>query len=770
MIAKVDGMKNRFVLVSAAISFGLLLLVLSIFFIFRFKSKEVESPSEVEAINPNAEVASGSASPKKTSSDEDGSTETLTAANSAGGGNSSGGVPTDTEGAGGGDFRDLSTDESALAGQPSTGTPPGQVSPHAGIPARRPGDEENSDIETDGGGARSKPEAKATVNGKESHDGLVFDDTAGGEALAFDSSLFDEKKKNQVDFVKSEKPEPDTLTRARWASAPKTDRGFSHGEGLVFRCKQGTNLIVHPGVFEYADGQSLENDAVVKLEVMEFYDFHDILMAGLTTDGPDGLLETGGMIHLKASSSGKPLRIIKGKGIGVKFASDSEKGTEGMGLYHGVEQGSAVKWEEADFSKPTSSKPAKGAMEARVGSVVLLGGSLEGRRLGELSQLWKSRKLDYTKLPKGGELLEGTAQVAGRTEGKSIGGKVVFSNGVRLYPLQSSQRVDGMVVDASFSRMLEIESFQQQGLPRKPEEWFAMAKQQGRSALVLKHRMLPGGFLCKTPVVRNDSIVRTRFPWGEVEVPRGKQGTFFVQHKSEGRGGFSTIIGCLKGSLQVRGQLARGSKSVSLSTGRAIILFRKAAPGKTPVQRTGGLKSMYDPWEFGFRQYPETSRLSAIQEIPGGGNLLGVAEKIQSQASENEYYRSIQSEDMRRIERQFTMVRTGWHNLDKPGQREVAAKVNVDFSGSSRSADGGNAQVRVVYRGQNSCALVDGESWIPSGEALLVGVDYDKQTLRPSLDFARVTIRPGENTFPLALGKKKSEDLRDTLATWRAIK
>ena len=765
-----DGMKNRFVLVSAAISFGLLLLVLSVFLILRFKSKDIEIPSEVEAMNPNAEVASGSAFPKEKSLDEDGSTETLTAGNSPADGNSSHGVPTDTEGAVGVDSGALPADESAFAGHPSTGTPSVQVSPLADTPAGRSENEENSDLENHGGGERSKPEAKAPANGKESHDELVFDDTGGGEALAFDSSVFDEKKKNQMDFVESEKPATDTLTRARWASAPKTDRGFSHGEGIVLRCKQGTNLIVHPGVFEYANGQRLEDDAVVELEVMEFYDFHDILMAGLTTDGPDGLLETGGMIHLKASSTGKPLRIIKGKGIGIKFASDADKETEGMGLYHGVEQGSAVKWEKADFSKPTSSKPAKGALEPREGSIVLLGGSLEGKRPGDLGHFWRSRKLDYSKLRNGGELLEGTAQVAGRTEGKSIGGKVVFSNGVRLYPLQSSQRIDGMLVDASLSRMLEIESFRQQGVQRNPAEWFAMAKQQGRSALVLRHRMLSGGFLCKTPHVRNDSIVRTRFPWGEVDVPRGRQGTFFVQHKSQGRGGFSTIIGCLKGVLQVRGHLARGSKSVSLSKGRAIILFRKAAPGKTSVSRTGGLKSIYDPWEFGFRQYPETSKLSSIQEIPGGENLLDIAEKIQSQASEHEYYRSIQSEDMRRIERQFTMVRTGWHNLDKPGQREVAAKVNVDFSGSSRPTGAGRAQVRVVYRGQSSCALVDGESWIPSGEALLVGVDYDEQTLRPSLDFAPVTIRPGENTFPLALGRKNSEELRDTLAAWRGTR
>lgn len=763
-------MKDRFVLVSAAISFGLLLLVLSVFLIFRFKSKDIEIPSEVEAMNPNAEVVSESPFPKEKSLDEARSTETQTAGNAPSDQSSFDGVNRGKQEAFGGESEAVPADGVALVRQPSAGTLPIQVSPYDSITKEKPGNDENSGIENHGGGEPSRTtEAKVIANGRESHDELVFDDT-GDETLVFDSSLFDEKKKKRIDFLESEKPEADTLTRARWASAPKTDRGFSHGEGVVIRCQQGTNLIVHPGVFEYANGQRLEDDAVVELEVMEFYDFHDILMAGLTTDGPDGLLETGGMIHLKASSSGKPLQIIKGKGIEIKFASDADKETEGMGLYHGVEQESAVKWEKADFSKPTSSKPAKGALEPREGSIVLLGGSLEGKRPGDLSHFWRSRKLDYTKLRNGGEALEGTAQVAGRTEGKSIGGKVVFSNGIRLYPLQSSQRIDGMVVDASLSRMLEIESFRQQGVQRNPSEWFAMAKQQGRSALVLKHRMLSGGFLCKTPVVRNDSIVRTRFPWGEVDVPRGQQGTFFVQHKSEERGGFRTIIGCLKGVLQVRGQLARGSKSVSLSKGRAIILLRKAAPGKTSATRTGGLKSIYDPWEFGFRQYPESSQLSAIQEIPGGENLLGIAEKIQSQASEHEYYRSIQGEDMRRIERQFTMVRTGWHNLDKPSQREVAAKVNVDFSDSSRPTGAGRAQVRVVYRGQNSCALVDGKSWIPSGEALLVGVDYDEQTLRPSLDFAPVTIRPGENTFHLALGKKNSEELRDTLAAWRGAR
>jgi hypothetical protein len=572
-----------------------------------------------------------------------------------------------------------------------------------------------------------------------------------------------------------------TVDRARLASVPTTESMFNQGSGATLACAAGTVLTVEPNVFEYADGRPLKPETEVVLEILEFYELYDVIMAGLTTHGPDGLLETGGMLYLGATASGEPLRIKQGKGIGVKFASDQEVATAEMELYHGVDRENVLEWVKAALPKPISTIPVKGALKPRAGgSIVLLDGILEGELLGNGGTLHRNRKLDHGKLSGGIETLEGTAQVWGKVEEKAIGGKVVFSNGVRLYqfPNSNDQRFER---DLETTPSIRIKGFHDTaGVEVKPADWFGMKKQRASSTLLFKHRLRTGGFICKTPALRNDSSVRTEFPWGKVQVPPGLETTFFVKYAVTGSDpsasepfpfpgcGFSVDIGCLKGKVKVNGQLG-SHRNVTLSNGEAISLeLPSASTNQVSSRNKGGLDSKYNPWEFKLRNYPNSSKLMGVEKSLTDDALAAVRKEVNSKSSLDEYYKALSEEEMKRVERQFKVVKLGWKNLDKPGLRDTAAKVKVDCSGPA-GIEGKQSPpiIRAVYRKENSCTLIDSDRFVPSGDAMLVGVSYHPQTLRPSLDFKKISIRPGENSFSINLGEKTTDELRRALDGWR---
>lgn len=113
----------------------------------------------------------------------------------------------------------------------------------------------------------------------------------------------------------------------------------------VIKCRQGTLLSIPANAFLNAANP---NTAVseVKITVKEFYSLSDMIVGGLTTASGSRLLETGGMINIKASSGRKNDSCIlrPGKNIAIAMTRSDKAQMEGMQLFNGVHDSLGINW------------------------------------------------------------------------------------------------------------------------------------------------------------------------------------------------------------------------------------------------------------------------------------------------------------------------------------------------------------------------------------------------------------------------------------------
>lgn len=81
--------------------------------------------------------------------------------------------------------------------------------------------------------------------------------------------------------------------------------------------KQGTRLFIPSKTFQYANGK-IATDSV-KIQLKEFYKKSDIVLAELSTESNGELLETGGMLNIKATANEEELEIRSAKRMVVHF-------------------------------------------------------------------------------------------------------------------------------------------------------------------------------------------------------------------------------------------------------------------------------------------------------------------------------------------------------------------------------------------------------------------------------------------------------------------
>lgn len=97
-------------------------------------------------------------------------------------------------------------------------------------------------------------------------------------------------------------------------------------------CREGTILKIKAASFVNSNTKMLVND-LIDIEVTEYYKMSDIIVANLTTMSNHKLLETGGMLNIKASKGDLKLSLDANKGIDISFPTTSKK--EGMKLFYG---------------------------------------------------------------------------------------------------------------------------------------------------------------------------------------------------------------------------------------------------------------------------------------------------------------------------------------------------------------------------------------------------------------------------------------------------
>ena len=97
---------------------------------------------------------------------------------------------------------------------------------------------------------------------------------------------------------------------------------------------QGTQVQVPANAFLDAAGNVVTQK--VKLELKEFYKRSDMLFAGLTTEGENGLLESDGMVYLNGTAEGKQISIAADKPLTMAMPTDSFQAD--MQLFEGEKQ------------------------------------------------------------------------------------------------------------------------------------------------------------------------------------------------------------------------------------------------------------------------------------------------------------------------------------------------------------------------------------------------------------------------------------------------
>jgi|GEM_PF-4305536 len=108
-------------------------------------------------------------------------------------------------------------------------------------------------------------------------------------------------------------------------------------EGTVYciDTKRDTFLVCEKGTVIHIPANSFKSQKqCTRITVTEALSYSDILLQNLSTDSPEGLLITGGMINITAEDqSGKPLRLQREKRLTVFFPTDSVN--DQMKTYYG---------------------------------------------------------------------------------------------------------------------------------------------------------------------------------------------------------------------------------------------------------------------------------------------------------------------------------------------------------------------------------------------------------------------------------------------------
>lgn len=112
-------------------------------------------------------------------------------------------------------------------------------------------------------------------------------------------------------------------------------------QDTVLQCRKGTKVFLPRDLMCFKDGTTPERR--VKVIVEECYDAASFICNNLTTSCGDRLLESGGSVHISASSEGRELVVKDGMDFEIAFPKTGGKG--GMEIFYGEEgDGGAVTW------------------------------------------------------------------------------------------------------------------------------------------------------------------------------------------------------------------------------------------------------------------------------------------------------------------------------------------------------------------------------------------------------------------------------------------
>lgn len=112
-------------------------------------------------------------------------------------------------------------------------------------------------------------------------------------------------------------------------------------------CEKGTTVVIPDSAFVDEKGKLITQP--VKIEMKECYSLSDMVLAHLSTQTPQGILETGGMFYIHASTEdGKNVLLAKNKCLSINVPNENPQ--NGMTVFYTTPSENAnMMWQESEI-------------------------------------------------------------------------------------------------------------------------------------------------------------------------------------------------------------------------------------------------------------------------------------------------------------------------------------------------------------------------------------------------------------------------------------
>lgn len=136
------------------------------------------------------------------------------------------------------------------------------------------------------------------------------------------------------------------ITRGRHESLFKADKlpqifVISPAKDTTLVCSEGTIIKIPANSLVTKATEKQVTDSV-SVFVTEYYKVSEIVLSGLSTTSDGHLLETGGMIYVKAECLGEELKLNKAQSIEITFASEERE--PDMQVFSGLWEKETINW------------------------------------------------------------------------------------------------------------------------------------------------------------------------------------------------------------------------------------------------------------------------------------------------------------------------------------------------------------------------------------------------------------------------------------------
>lgn len=157
-----------------------------------------------------------------------------------------------------------------------------------------------------------------------------------------DSSL----EKTVTKIIQTDTIQTDTIRSVsdiykRFDKKPQLFSILTDSDTTVF-CKEGTSIKIKANTF-ISEKTGKEMSGKVLLAVKEYYKLSDIILSNLSTTSGNKILETGGMLHIEATSENENCLIKQGSNLEIGFPYSEKK--VNMTLFNGVWKNDKIDWE-----------------------------------------------------------------------------------------------------------------------------------------------------------------------------------------------------------------------------------------------------------------------------------------------------------------------------------------------------------------------------------------------------------------------------------------